>query len=180
MKGKIKRHTGAAILGGAVALMATAAFAFFAASYIGEGSHEASTGSKSTKTLQVPVNFAAGLTPETPEPVTIEVENTTAQTAKFTKAHFTIATPAVAQCAGWLELKAMNGANPGTWNNSILKGEGSPEPLEMKPGTHSLLSENTTEPVGEVVLMFNPTTAATTNQSVCENTPVKVSVKLES
>ena len=180
---RINRKGLRAVAFGVAFSLAVAAFAYFAATFIAEGSHEGTTGKGIEETLPALVSFPDGLTPEQRVPVTVEVENNDGHEATFTK--FTlggIETPAVPKCGSeWLKVAATTEGSVNTEMQEVIEGKRSlPKTLAVKAGeTKPVTLETSTGKKVTFYLEFKSSLASTTNQSSCEETAVVVNAHLE-
>lgn len=183
MIGRIKanRTRRAAAVFGAVSALATMALAFFAVTYLGDGSHEGTTGGGSTESLPVNVNFADGLTPSNPVEVTAELENTSGESLRFTNFELTAETPSIPQCGNeWLtfkveQLEGTSGSALSKWISAI-GGEGTEANFigPLSTGTSSIFDGEV-----KVYLQFKSGLAGEVDQSACQEVPVIVNGHLE-
>ncbi|HEX3241118.1 MAG TPA: hypothetical protein VHR18_13410 [Solirubrobacterales bacterium] len=173
------RLTRSAAFGAAFSL-AAAALAFFAVTYLAEGSKEGTTGGAAESTLPISVSFANGLAPGKPVALTATVNNSTTGTVKFGHLVPKIETPTVPVCGeSWLELYAESGPGLADWQTAINTGlpPAGKQFTYEKGSAVDLFGGLGTEKRAEFILRFKPSTEST-NQTACANVPVKVSFKL--
>jgi hypothetical protein len=180
---RFKRSTRVAAAWGG--FIVSVAAAFFLATYIGDGSHEGTTGEGIEESLPVLVSFPDGVTPTNPVEVSAALENTTSETITFTSFTMDVETPSFPKCGNeWLDVvakKAADGVDP-YWNDTIhgkVRGEGivgSPFPANK---TTPIATKNNFGESVELWLEFKSGPAGTTDQSACESIPVVVDGHLE-
>lgn len=175
----MSKHLRRAVFGAAMSVAMIAA-AFFASTYISEGSREAKTGKGSNVALPVNISFPDGqLTPSNPVQVTATVDNTSGAPRVWKGFTMSIETPTVPACQSWLELypERSNGTASGVWQEILAGTETSPlEPIST--GTQNIFAARVPSDAVKVWLRFKPALVGTTDQSSCQNAPVKVTGKL--
>lgn len=163
------------LVAGIVGLLTAASFAFFVGSFLADGSHEGTAGSggTGTNTLPVKVNLlSAQLTPNSPVPLTAEVENTTSKSVTFTHVAATITTAEPAKCLPqWFHVKVEGGGKSAQWTEALEGKANAPVTLKYEPGTTSVFRSS--EVTAKLVLEETGT-----NQEACEGSPVTVNFHL--
>lgn len=170
---RLKRNPIRGATFGAAFAIAAAALAFFAVTYIGDGEHQGTTGGGSTQSLPVTISFPDGLTPTNRVPISAEVENTTSGSLSFKNFTLTAETPTVPKCASeWLRFRAevtSSGLKDEIWDK-VIHGEYTGTIGPYAPGKHAIFTASGTG----VYLEFSPTKSGETDQSSCQEVPVKV------
>jgi hypothetical protein len=168
------------VLGAALSVAAVAAAFFVMTTFVSEGSHEGTTGSGGShienEAQPVDIQFPDGLTPEAGGvPVTATVNNESGEPREWAHFLMSVETPTFPECGeDWLELHAL-GAGAEWWEREFRgETELSLEPIPV--GEQNIFAA--AEPPTTVELRFDPTVAATTNQSACEGIPIIVTGKL--
>lgn len=176
------RH-GARVAVGICGFIVSMAAAFFVATYLSEGTHEAKTGTAGNQAQAVSISFNDGeLTPTTPVKVTATVNNTSGAPRVWKSFPMTVATPTVPICGEqWLELYAQRDqagvkSEAPAWSE-IIKGTNSTPMAPIATGVQNILSSASGEIEG-VYLRFKPGLVGSTNQKSCEGVTVKVTGKL--
>lgn len=176
------RH-GARVAVGVCGFIVSMAAAFFVATYLSEGTHEANTGTEGNKAQTVTISFPDGeLTPTHPVPVTATVNNTSGAPRVWKSFVMSVATPTVPVCGStWLELYAQRDkagvkSEAPAWAE-IIKGTNSTPMAPIPTGVQNIFSTANGE-LENVYLRFKPGLAESTNQKTCEGVPVKVTGKL--
>lgn len=173
---------GARVAVGICGFIVSLAAAFFVATYLSEGTQEAKTGSAGNIAMPVTIGVPEGLTPTNPVKVTATVNNTSGAPRVWKSFPMSVSTPSVPICGSqWLELYAQRDqsgvkSEAPAWSE-IIKGTNAAPLAPVATGTHSIFDPANGEIEG-VYLRFKPGLVASTNQSSCENVPVKVTGKL--
>lgn len=181
--GKRVRHS-LRVAAGVLGLIVSMAAAFFLTTYTGEGTYEAKSGGNSKTNLPLVLSFPEGVSPTNAVELTAKLNNTTTETITFHTLTLTTETPAFPKCGSeWLTITAKGAeAANNTWWQETIEGKTRSEGVgvgSFGPGLLPLLarkeSEGGTHEGASVKLWLEFKASKTgTDQSACENIPVKV------
>jgi hypothetical protein len=182
MTDKRKWRHGARVAVGICGFIVSMAAAFFVATYLSEGTHEAKTGTAGNFAQAVNVGFPEGLTPTNPVKVTATVNNTSGAARQWKSFRLEIKTPTVPICGEqWLQLRPEkeDGTTSTAWE-AQFNGTNAVPLLPIPTGVQNVFAFNPTagNTPKAVWLEFKPSLVGSTNQASCEGVNVVVTGRL--